>query len=229
MCVVMLEKVINKGEHMKLNPRVFKKIATQPFETQQLGSRTVEFHSMNDSLFFETYGKRGRFAVWTADQNTYRVLIETSYYEAMKDFYQENINTIWIDFLERVTQKNKRINLMFIIPLMVTYLLAAIISSLYFPNDVFTVLLGILVVVFISNMFQNRLIRKSVQDENVATQNLIRETMGEKKFNKLVEAQERHYITFFQVPEADEVVNEDPQKEDTQPLLEENKEDKEQS
>lgn len=214
---------------MKLNPRVFKKIATQPFETQQLGSRTVEFHSMNDSLFFETYGKRGRFAVWTADQNTYRVLIETSYYEAMKDFYQENINTIWIDFLERVTQKNKRINLMFIIPLMVTYLLAAIISSLYFPNDVFTVLLGILVVVFISNMFQNRLIRKSVQDENVATQNLIRETMGEKKFNKLVEAQERHYRTFFQVPEADEVVDEEPQKEDTQPLLEENKEDKEQS
>ncbi len=229
MCVVMLEKVIDKGEHMKLNPRVYKKIATQPFETQQLGSRTVEFHSMNDSLFFETYGKRGRFAVWTADQNTYKVLIETSYYDAMKDFYQENINTIWIDFLERVTQKNKRINLMFIIPLMVTYLLAAIISSLYFPNDVFTVLLGILVVVFISNMFQNRLIRKSVQDENVATQNLIRETMGEKKFNKLVEAQERHYRTFFQVPEADEVVNEEPQKEDTQSLLEENKEDKEQS
>ena len=225
----MLEKVIDKGEHMKLNPRVYKKIATQPFETQQLGSRTVEFHSMNDSLFFETYGKRGRFAVWTADQNTYKVLIETSYYDAMKDFYQENINTIWIDFLERVTQKNKRINLMFIIPLMVTYLLAAIISSLYFPNDVFTVLLGILVVVFISNMFQNRLIRKSVQDENVATQNLIRETMGEKKFNKLVEAQERHYRTFFQVPEADEVVNEEPQKEDTQSLLEENKEDKEQS
>jgi len=229
MCVVMLEKVIDKGEHMKLNPRVFKKITTQPFETQQLGSRTVEFHSMNDSLFFETYGKRGRFAVWTADQNTYKVLIETSYYDAMKDFYQENINTIWIDFLERVTQKNKRINLMFIIPLMVTYLLAAIISSLYFPNDVFTVLLGILVVVFISNMFQNRLIRKSVQDENVATQNLIRETMGEKKFNKLVEAQERHYRTFFQVPEADEVVNEEPQKEDKKPLLEENKEDKEQS
>ena len=225
----MLEKVIDKGEHMKLNPRVFKKIATQPFETQQLGSRTVEFHSMNDSLFFETYGKRGRFAVWTADQNTYKVLIETNYYDAMKDFYQENINTIWIDFLERVTQKNKRINLMFIIPLMVTYLLAAIISSLYFPNDVFTVLLGILVVVFISNMFQNRLIRKSVQDENVATQNLIRETMGEKKFNKLVEAQERHYRAFFQVPEADEVVNEEPQKEDTQSLLEENKEDKEQS
>ena len=186
---------------MKLNPRVFRKITTQPFETQTLGSRTVEFHAMNYSLFFDTYGKRGRFAVWTAEQNTYRVLIETSYYEAMKDFYQENINTIWIDFLERVTQKNKRINLMFIIPLMVTYLLAAIISSLYFPNDVFTVLLGILVVVFISNMFQNRVIRKSVQDENIATQNLIRQTMGESKFNKLVEAQESHYKAFFQVPE----------------------------
>lgn len=189
---------------MKLNPRVFKKIVTQPFETQQLGSRTVEFHSMNESLFLETYGKRGRFAVWTADQNTYRVLIETSYYEAMKDFYQENINTIWVDFLERVTQKNKRINLMFIIPLMVTYLLAALISSLYFPDDVFTVLLGILAVVFISNMVQNRLIRKSVADENIATQNLIRDTMGEYKFNRLVEAQERHYKTFFQLPEASE-------------------------
>jgi DNA-binding transcriptional regulator of glucitol operon len=186
---------------MKLNPRVFRKITTQPFETQTLGSRTVEFHAMNESLFFDTYGKRGRFAVWTAEQNTYRVLIETSYYDAMKDFYQENINSIWIDFLERVTQKNKRINLMFIIPLMVTYLLAAIISSLYFPNDVFTVLLGILVVVFISNMFQNRVIRKSVQDENIATQNLIRQTMGESKFNKLVEAQEAHYKAFFQVPE----------------------------
>jgi hypothetical protein len=213
---------------MKLNPRVFKKIITQPFETQQLGSRTVEFHSMNDSLFLETYGKRGRFAVWTADQNVYRVLIETSYYEAMKDFYQENINTIWIDFLERVTLKNKKINLMFIIPLMVTYLLAAIISSLYFPDDVFTVLLGILVVVFISNMFQNRLIRKSVQDENIATQNLIRETMGEYKFNRLVESQERHYKAYFQVPENENVISEETQT-DTTPQIEEKTEDKDKS
>jgi hypothetical protein len=213
---------------MKLNPRVFKKIITQPFETQQLGSRTVEFHSMNDSLFLETYGKRGRFAVWTADQNVYRVLIETSYYDAMKDFYQENINTIWIDFLERVTLKNKKINLMFIIPLMVTYLLAAIISSLYFPDDVFTVLLGILVVVFISNMFQNRLIRKSVQDENIATQNLIRETMGEYKFNRLVESQERHYKAYFQVPENENVISEETQT-DTTPQIEETTEDKDKS
>lgn len=213
---------------MKLNPRVFRKIITQPFETQQLGPRTVEFHSMNESLFLETYGKRGRFAVWTAEKNVYRVLIETSYYEAMKDFYQENINTIWIDFLERVTQKNKKINLMFIIPLMVTYLLAAIISSLYFPNDVFTVLLGILVVVFISNMFQNRLIRKSVADENIATQNLIRETMGEYKFNRLVEAQERHYKAYFQVPENDNVISEDVQSETT-PQIEETTEDKDKS
>ena len=213
---------------MKLNPRVFRKIITQPFETQQLGSRTVEFHSMNESLFLETYGKRGRFAVWTAEKNVYRVLIETSYYEAMKDFYQENINTIWIDFLERVTQKNKKINLMFIIPLMVTYLLAAIISSLYFPNEVFTVLLGILVVVFISNMFQNRLIRKSVADENIATQNLIRETMGEYKFNRLVEAQERHYKTYFHVPENDNVISEDVQSE-TSPQIEETTQDKDKS
>lgn len=213
---------------MKLNPRVFRKIITQPFETQQLGSRTVEFHSMNESLFLETYGKRGRFAVWTAEKNVYRVLIETSYYEAMKDFYQENINTIWIDFLERVTQKNKKINLMFIIPLMVTYLLAAIISSVYFPNDVFTVLLGILVVVFISNMFQNRLIRKSVADENIATQNLIRETMGEYKFNRLVEAQERHYKAYFQVSENDNVISEDVQSETT-PQIEEKIEDKDKS
>ena len=213
---------------MKLNPRVFRKIITQPFETQQLGSRTVEFHSMNESLLLETYGKRGRFAVWTAEKNVYRVLIETSYYDAMKDFYQENINTIWIDFLERVTQKNKKINLMFIIPLMVTYLLAAIISSLYFPNEVFTVLLGILVVVFISNMFQNRLIRKSVADENIATQNLIRETMGEYKFNRLVEAQERHYKTYFHVPENDNVISEDVQSE-TSPQIEETTQDKDKS
>lgn len=189
---------------MKLNPRVFRKIITQPFETQVLGSRTVEFHSMNDSLFFDTYAKRGRFAVWTADQSTYRVLIETTYFEAMKDFYQEKINTIWIDFLERVTQKNKKINLMFIIPLMLTYVLAAIISTLYFPNDVFSVLFGILVVVFISNMFQNRLIRKSVKNENIATQNNIRQTMGDYQFNRLVESQERHYKLFFQFPESEE-------------------------
>ena len=146
----------------------------------------------------------------------------------MKDFYQENINTTWIDFLERVTQKNKRINLMFIIPLMLTYVLAAIVSTLFFPDDVFTVLLGILVVVFISNMFQNRLIRKSVQDENIATQNMIRETMGEYKFNRLVEAQERHYKAYFQVPENDNVISKDVQSETT-PQIEETTQDKDKS
>lgn len=187
---------------MKMNIRLFNKLVGEPIETQQIRQFTVSFYKMNDTPYFAQYASKGRFAIWTSNGlGEYRVLIEEAYLEAMKDFYEESVNDIWIQFLEDVTSEQKRINRLFLIPTMLVYVIVAVVASLYFPNNVFEFLLGVLIAVFISNYFQNRLIATKVKNKNIDTQNKIRELMGKEKFERLIESQEQHYQAFFKFEE----------------------------
>ena len=60
--------------HMKLNPKIFKQLTAEPFETQIVDGKKVEFHYMNDTPFLFQYASRGRFAVWTSDGKDYNIL-----------------------------------------------------------------------------------------------------------------------------------------------------------
>jgi hypothetical protein len=187
---------------MKMNIRLFNKLVGEPLEIQQIQQNKVSFFKMNDTPYFSQYASKGRFAIWTSNGlGEYRVLIEAAYLEAMKDFYEESVNDIWIQFLEDVTNEQKRINRLFLIPTMLVYVIVAVVASLYFPENVFEFLLGVLVAVFISNYFQNRLIATKVRNKNMDTQNKIRELMGKEKFEALIESQEQHYQAFFKFEE----------------------------
>lgn len=186
---------------MKLNKKLFMQLNSEPVSTQEIDGRVLSFYHMDEAMV-QRYASKGRFALWTSDGKDYKVLLEPTYHEAMTAFYAENVNKIWIDFLEHIGQKNRKTNLKFMIPLMIFYVSAALVSSIFFQDQLMTFLLMMLAVVFISNMFQNRIIRKQIQDENIATQNKIKEALGEKAFEALVLAQENHYKTYFNIDES---------------------------
>lgn len=203
MWVMMLEGV--KGENMKLNQKLFNQIKSEPFLTQVVQDKTVEIHLMNQTPLFETYAKKGRFSLWTSNGTTYKLLLEESYYEHMKPFYSEEVNNIWLNFLEEVTKTNKKISYNFLIPILGLYLIVAIISTLFFQEQIAIFFLVVIAIVFFSNTVQNRKIKENIQKQNEATQEKIQNVLGKATYEELVVNQEKHYRSFFNIQ--DEVQN----------------------
>jgi hypothetical protein len=193
--------------HMKLNPKVYNQLTAEPFETQQLNGRIVEFHYMNDTPFLFQFASRGRFAVWTSDGNNYKVLIEKKYFEAMRAFYTPEVNLIWLGFLQKVSGVSRKINNFFMIPTLILYVVIAALATWLLPNNMLEILLFMIVLVVISNMVQSRIVNKKVRDENKKAQDEIRAFIGVENFEQLIKAQEDHYQEYFKFEEPAEEQN----------------------
>ena len=202
---------------MKLNPKIYRQLTNEPFMTQDIDGKNVEFHYMNDTPFLFQFASRGRFAIWTSDGTNYKVLVEQKYYDALEAFYQPEVNKIWLNFLESVGGISKKINMWFIIPTLVLYIIIAAFATFVFKNYTLQILLGMIVLVVVSNMFQSKLVNQKVREENLRAQDLIREHMGNEKFELLIKAQEDHYQEYFKF-------NDQQQQEDlnNQTVIEEN-------
>lgn len=186
---------------MKLNLKVYRQLNNEPFLTQEIDGKMIEFHYMNDTPFLFQYASRGRFAIWTSDGQNYRVLIEKKYYEALQPFYEEEVNRIWLNFLENVSSVSRKINMYFIIPTLFLYVIIAGLATFLFKDYTLQILLGMIVLVVISNMVQGRIVNKKVREENLHAQDLIRSHMGNENFEALVKAQEEHYQDYFKFQE----------------------------
>ena len=208
---------------MKLNAKVYKQLTNEPFENQEINGKTVEFHYMDDTPFLMQFAARGRFAVWTSDGNDYKVLIESTYYEALKPFYEYEVNVIWLNFLDKVSSISKKVNMWFIIPTLVLYAVGALMAILFFQDQTLPILLGLIIVVVISNMVQSRMVNNKVKEENLNTQDKIRDYLGQEQFDELVKKQEEHYQQYFKFDEVEQT-DETPEVEvDAEPQnLEEN-------
>jgi len=195
---------------MKLNARVYNQLTGEPFDTQEINGKIVEFHYMNETPFLFQYASKGRFAIWTSDGKNYRVLIEKKYYGYLKDFYQPEVNTIWLNFLEKVSGVSKKVNMWFIIPTLALYAIVAFIATAFFPEQMLSILLGLIVLVVISNMFQSRIVNKRVRDENLAAQGKIREYLGNEAFDQLIKSQDVHYQEYFKFEDETSVETVEP-------------------
>lgn len=218
---------------MKLNAKLYKNLTSEPFLTQTINGQTIQFYYMNDTQYLFQFASKGRFAVWATDGFNYKVLIERKYYEAMQDFYEEDVNQIWVNFLTRVSKINKKINTFFIVPTMILYAAIAFIASVYLQEYMLQILLGLLGVIIVSNMIQNRLITKRVRAENLNAQNEIRDSIGHEAFDKLIASQQEHYQEYFKFEEpapeepiTEEITINQENSTDENNSLEDNKEEK---
>lgn len=196
---------------MKLNPRVFKNLNTEPFLEQDIDGQKVSFYDMNETQYLTQYAGRGKFAIWTSNGgDEYKVLIEKSYYEALEPFYSYDVNKIWLNFLTSASQITRKMSMWFLIPTMVIYLAVAAVATIYFPEQIIAVLLGLIIVIFGSNIIQTRLTSNRVKEANINAQNQIRETLGNEVFDGLVQAQEDHYKAYFKFEEEAQEDSEEP-------------------
>ena len=215
---------------MKINAKIYNSVKTTPFDVQNLeNGSTVELHSLNkNEELFNLYGPKAKFAIWTCNgSKNYRLLIEDGYYAVMRELYGKRVNLCWINFWDEVDKKRKKIMLTLFLPLTilvlgVAILLAALGKELGDTGQMIAMVLT-LVFFIVGNVFINKKIDKVIQTSNSVAVENIKNIVGHKHFDELLEAQRVYYDEFFGITEDEESINsEDEVKEENK---EENKED----
>lgn len=188
---------------MKLHNRIYRSLTQEPFHTQKIGEKEVGFFYLNDTQHLAQYVQKGRFYVWTSDGINYRLLIEKGYYEKVSYFFSEEINTIWINFLDEIGVISKKMSRMFLIGSLVIAVLIVVLSILleFQQYGIFIAL----TVVLIANMVHSSRLNKIIKEKNYNAQVAIRDILTEPGFEKLIADQEEYYQEYFAFTEEDEL------------------------
>ena len=191
-------------EVKKMNAKLFNQVVTEPFDVQELENDvTVELHSLNQNeALFNEYAPKAKFAVWTcADGKHYRLLLEDGYYVEMRELYGKRVNQSWVNFWDEV-EKGR-----------------GIFSDKLGENGQLIAMAAVLVVFVIANMIINKKIDKIINTSNSNAIEKIKNIVGHKRFDELMEGQRIYYDKFFGIEEeenlepTEEVLEEAPQEE----------------
>ena len=201
---------------MKINQKIYYTVATEPFDVQELENGVkVELHSLNQNeALFNEYAPKAKFAIWsTIDGSCYKLLLEDSYYARLRELYGRRVNQCMVTFWNKVEVDRKRIMKLFFIP--ISIILIAVFTILLFLPSILgetgqLVVMGATLVGFIiSNMLINKKIDGIVNTHNSEAVEKIKNIVGHKHFEELMEETRAHYDDFFGIVEdAEEVVEE---------------------
>lgn len=201
---------------MKINQKIYYTVATEPFDVQELENGVkVELHSLNQNeALFNEYAPKAKFAIWsTIDGSCYKLLLEDSYYARLRELYGRRVNQCMVTFWSKVEVDRKRIMKLFFIP--ISIILIAVFTILLFLPSILgetgqLVVMGATLVGFIiANMLINKKIDGIVNTHNSEAVEKIKNIVGHKHFEELMEETRAHYDDFFGIVEdAEEVVEE---------------------
>jgi hypothetical protein len=191
-------------KQMRLNPKIYAALANEPIEKQKIDGKNIEIHYMNDTPYLFQFASKGRFSIWTSDGQNFKILIEKRYHEMLHDFYQPEINAIWLSFMIRVGNINKKMGKWFLYPTIVLYLAIAILGSIFFSGYTTEILIGIVVIMIASRMVQSRLFNRKVTQENRVAQDEIAKILGEDKYAGILKLQELHLKEYFKFDEEEQ-------------------------
>lgn len=212
---------------MRINPKMFGIPGeNQPFEVQEFDGRKIELYYMNDyeSIMTDQINK-GKFAVWSSfDGFNYRLFLEKGCYETVKELYTAEINKIWVDFWDKAERISKRLTTFVLLPVGLVAIILCMLSGLFGEIGSY-ISIGVLLVAFITMLTVNKTIKSKVLIANKESRDLIIQSLGQEKFDKLLDAQKEYMEAYYQAlyPEEDaaEEVATEPVAEEVQSEIEE--------
>lgn len=200
---------------MKINPKLYAAVTTEPFDRQELEDGVVvELHSLNQNEeIFNEYAPKAKFAIWTSvDGKTYRLLLEDTYYPRLRELYGRRVNQCMINFWNNVEKDRSKIMKFVFIPVSVLVFIIFILLMIFGANldqNLQTIIMGVVLVAFIIvNVIVNKKIDGYVNKHNDEAVDKIKKIIGAKRFEELLNEQQAHYDEFFQIPPDEEVVEE---------------------
>lgn len=184
---------------MKIHNKIYRSLNTEPFHTQELDGINVEFFYMNDTPYLAQFVQKGRFYVWTSDGQNYRLLVEKGFYDKVSYFFADDINEIWLKFLQDVSKTNSKMSKIFLMGSLAVS--AVIIIASYFLEVQSYGIIAALFIVLIANMVHSSKINKLVKEKNRKAQSDIRDLLTEEGFERLLKDQDEYYNEYFKFDE----------------------------
>jgi len=185
-------------------PKDYAKAVGTPFRTEKYKDAILEMYYLNDRPDFHKFAGRGRFSIWTSDGVNYRLFVEKGYYEAVTDLYDNEVNEIWLDFTNSIYAAQRKMSRTYMMVSMIVLLVvlgASMLLQQFLPEQADNVFLAAMVVLFIglfvSSNRQQKKLRALVGEENKKATQLIKDTLGEAKFQGILDGQEKYYETYF--------------------------------
>ena len=142
----------------------------------------------------------------------------------VKELYTPAINKIWVDFWDKTEKISKKLTTFGLLPIGLVSVIVCMMSGLF--GDIGSYIsIGALAVAFIAMISINKTIKSKVLVANKESRDLIIKTIGEKKFEKLLDAQKEYMDAYYEAlyPADDEVESEieETEKEPTEEKVEE--------
>lgn len=188
---------------MKLNQKLFNSVTSEPFDVQELRDGVViELHSLNQNeVLFNEYAPKAKFAIWTCvDGKNYRLLLEDTYYPRMRELYGKRVNQCMIDFWDAVETERSKIMKFIFLPVSIIVFVIFILLMIFGPQlgDAQMIIMAVSLVGFIvANVFVNKKVETVINKHNSEAVEKIKNIIGHKRFDELMDEQQAHYDDFF--------------------------------
>ncbi len=184
---------------MKINQRIFDYADPEKvMEKQEFEKHSVEIYKLNDYPDIMTeFTNKGKFAVWSSiNGNDYHLYVEEGYYNKVTDLYTQKVNGIWLDFWDKCEKISNKFRWV-VFPLTLLVVIAVFLISRFVPSISTYIIIGLAVVFFAAVLIYRRFANKAFTDANRESVQLIKDYLGEKKFEKLLENQRNYLDEFF--------------------------------
>lgn len=185
---------------MRINPKMFFVPGDdQPFETQEFDGRKIELFYMNDyDAILADQINKGKFTVWSSNDGfNYRLFLEKGCYETVKELYTAQINKIWVDFWDKTEKISNKFTRRGMIPIGAISIILCLASGLFGEYGQY-ISIGGLVLAFVAMLLVNKSMKSKILLTNKESRDLIIKTIGENKFNKLLDAQKEYMDAYYE-------------------------------
>lgn len=175
---------------MKINKRLYDSLTREPVEVQEIGERKLEVFFMTEEEE-QLHSNEGRYSIWTSDGKNFRFLVNEEFYNygVIKNFYTQPVNALWIDYIDRISKYQRKFLLALMLPIMAVYLIVAILAITLLPDQAIYILIGMMVIVFIVNYFQSKVVRKKMDEESDTTQKQIQDYLTVELYDQIANDQ----------------------------------------
>ncbi len=194
---------------MKINAKYFDIINTEPIEIQETSNGKIEIHYLNDyPMIYNAYISRGQFTCWSNKGGTdYKLLIEKSFCEEMKDLYCKEINELWLEFYNYVAEAKKKAFVQHFLPLSIIMMVLIFLLNAFIPEAYSTVTLissvVLIMIYFLGNNYLKLRANRAVGNKKNQTVDKIEELLGKDRFNEILDLQEKFTKDFFEQRKAE--------------------------
>ena len=184
---------------MKMNVKVFKSLTGEPRVVQNINGMNVGIYFMEDTPYNQQFLSKGRMSAWTSDGKEFKLLVDEGFFNASGRFFDETVNSHWIELLTNAGKINKKYQLIMMLPAFLGLIIAVVLSSIWFQKHVQTVLIVAMIAVFVVQIFQSRLINKEFNKLQTEAQNKIYDYLGKDEVSEIIKAQEEYVKEYYKI------------------------------